>query len=88
MTIVNDNVLYLKFVKRATLKCSYYKIVTMVGDGYVKFDCDNYFIMCVCVCVYIYIYINQIYHNYIQYIKFLSYVYMCFLFKRYIPLRH
>ena len=82
MTIVNDNVLYLKFVKRANLKCSYYKIVTMEGDGYVKFDCENYFIMCVCV------YINQIYHNYIQYIKFLSYVYMCFLFKRYIPLRH
>ena len=49
MTIVNDNVLYLKFVKRANLKCSYYKIVTMEGDGYVKFDCENYFIMCVCV---------------------------------------
>ena len=67
MTIVNDNVLYLKFVKRATLKCSYYKIVTMVGDGYVKFDCDNYFIMCVCVCVYIYIYksdISQLYTIY------------------------
>ena len=52
MTIVNDNVLYLKFVKRANLKCSYYKIVTMEGDGYVKFDCENYFIMCVCVYIY------------------------------------
>ena len=24
----------------------------MEGDGYVKFDCENYFIMCVCVYIY------------------------------------